>query len=221
MRQSRLKIALVTIPGCAVFLLIAVLGWGGIAPFFEHPALTALVVVFFLLVFAALFTAGNLSAGVREDRSTRWIIAAVGIIGMLCAFLASYTDRLNFWTIDGDTTRWIGVFLFAAGGALRLWPVFVLGNRFSGLVAIQPDHKLVTGGIYKVIRHPSYLGLIINSFGWVLAFRSGVGVLLTLFIIPPIIARIRSEEKLLRDQFGSDYENFCAQTRWRLIPGIY
>ena len=51
--------------------------------------------------------------------------------------------------------------LFAVGGALRIWPVFVLGRRFSGLVAIQPGHTLVTTGIYSVIRNPSYLGLLI------------------------------------------------------------
>ena len=49
------------------------------------------------------------------------------------------------------------------GGALRIWPVFVLGRRFSGLVAIQPGHTLVTTGIYSVIRNPSYLGLLIIS----------------------------------------------------------
>jgi hypothetical protein len=41
----------------------------------------------------------------------------------------------------------------AAGGALRTWPVFVLSHRFSGLVAIQPGHTLVTSGVYGVIRH--------------------------------------------------------------------
>jgi len=51
----------------------------------------------------------------------------------------------------------------------------VLGQRFSGLVAIQPGHTLVTSGVYGVIRNPSYLGLQINSLGWSLAFRSGVG----------------------------------------------
>ena len=40
-------------------------------------------------------------------------------------------DRKEFWTLDGDTIRWIGVVLFTAGSALRLWPVFVLGHRFS------------------------------------------------------------------------------------------
>jgi protein-S-isoprenylcysteine O-methyltransferase Ste14 len=57
-----------------------------------------------------------------------------------------------------------------AGGVLRIWPVFVLGRRFSGLVAIQPEHTLATSGVYGNIRHPSYLGLLINSLGRALAF---------------------------------------------------
>jgi protein-S-isoprenylcysteine O-methyltransferase Ste14 len=110
--------------------------------------------------------------------------------------------------------------LFAAGGALRLWLVFVLGRRFSGLVAIQPGHTLVTSGVYGVIRHPSYLGLLIGMLGWGLAFRSGVGVLLTALMVPPIIVRIRAEETLLRSQFGEEYAAYCGRTS-RLIPGLY
>jgi protein-S-isoprenylcysteine O-methyltransferase Ste14 len=109
--------------------------------------------------------------------------------------------------------------LFAAGGVLRLWPVFVLGHRFSGLVAIQPGHELVVSGVYRVIRHPSYLGLLVNSLGWALAFRSGVGVVLSALLIPPLIARIHAEERLLRAQFGSDYDSYRNRT-WRLIPAF-
>jgi protein-S-isoprenylcysteine O-methyltransferase Ste14 len=116
--------------------------------------------------------------------------------------------------------RWLGVVLFAAFGALRLWPVFVLGNRFSGLVAIQPGHRLVTSGIYSVIRHPSYLGLLVSSLGWALAFRSGVGVLLAALLIPPLLVRIEAEERLLRSEFGGEYEAYRARTS-RLIPGVY
>jgi protein-S-isoprenylcysteine O-methyltransferase Ste14 len=157
---------------------------------------------------------------VREDRSNRWVIAAFAPVGLLDAYLPAYTHRKELWTIDADTIRWLGVVLFAAGGALRIWPVFVLGHRFSGLVAIQPGHTLVTSGVYGVIRHPSYLGLLINSLGWALAFRSGVGVLLTLLLIPLLFARISSKERLLRAQFGDWYNAYCAHT-WRLIPGVY
>ena len=156
----------------------------------------------------------------REDRGNRWVIVALTLLGLLAAYLSAYTDRKDFWTIDGDMMRWFGVVLFAAGGVLRLWPVFVLGRRFSGLVAIQPGHTLVTGGVYRVIRHPSYLGLLVNSLGWALAFRSGVGVLLTALLIPPLLARIGAEERLLSAQFGAEYEAYRSRAS-RLIPGLY
>ena len=110
--------------------------------------------------------------------------------------------------------------LFAAGGALRIWPVFVLGRRFSGLVAIQSGHTLVTNGVCGIVRHPSYFGLFINSLGWSLAFRSGVGVILTLLFVPPLICRINAEEDLLRAHFGHEYIAYSSHT-WRLVPGIY
>jgi protein-S-isoprenylcysteine O-methyltransferase Ste14 len=214
-----LRLVLVAL-GTAAYVGLAILGWGGFWPFFSHPALVALVVVVFALSGVALFAGGNLSPGVREDRSNRWVIAAFALIGLLDAYLPAYTDRKELWTIDADTIRWLGVVLFSVGGGLRIWPVFVLGRRFSGLVAIQPGHTLVTNRVYGVIRHPSYLGLLINSLGWALAFRSGVGVLLTLLLIPLLLARISSEEKLLRAQFGDEYNAYCTHT-WRLIPGVY
>ena len=71
-----------------------------------------------------------------------------------------------------------------------------------------------------MIRNPSYLGLLTSSLGWVLAFRSGVGVVLTASLLVPLVARIRAEERLLREHFGAEYEAYCTRT-WRLVPGIY
>ncbi len=209
---------LVVAPG--LYLGLAVFGLGGGAALISHPALIALVIVFVCLVSASSFTKGNVSPGVREDRRNRWVIAVFCLVGILDAYLPADTDRTAVWTIDGEAIRWLGVGLFAAGGALRIWPVFVLGRRFSGLVAIQPGHTLVMTGIYRYIRHPSYLGLLVNAIGWGLAFRSGVGVVLAALLVPPLLARIRSEERLLRGEFGNEYEAYCARTS-RLIPGVY
>jgi protein-S-isoprenylcysteine O-methyltransferase Ste14 len=215
-----LRLALFTTVMTLAFIGLAVVGWGGFGAFFANPARIAVAVLTLALSVLALFSPGNLSSGVREDRANRWVIGAFAVIGLLAGYLPAYADRKGFWTIDADTVRWLGVILFAAGGALRLWPVFILGRRFSGLVAIQPGHKLVTNGPYGIIRHPSYAGLLVNSLGWALVFRSGVGVMLMLLIIPPLIARIRAEEALLRTQFAGEYDAYCART-WRLLPGIY
>jgi protein-S-isoprenylcysteine O-methyltransferase Ste14 len=218
--MGTVQLAVWSIAAIAVYLGLAVLGWGGFAAFFAHPALTALVIVTVALTVAALFAGGNLSPGEREDRSNRWVLAAFAIIGLLDAYLPAYTDRVEFWTLDGDVVRWLGVVLYGLGGVVRLWPVYVLGHRFSGLVAIQPGHKLVTDGIYSVIRNPSYLGLLITTLGWGIAFRSSVGVILAALMIVPLVARMNAEERLLHSQFGAEYDAYRTRT-WRLIPGLY
>jgi protein-S-isoprenylcysteine O-methyltransferase Ste14 len=214
------RLALTAIAGVLVSLGLAIVGWGGVGAFFSHPARVALVVATVALTAVALASGGNLSPGEREDRSNRWVLACFAVLGLLHAYVPALTDRTELWTLDGDATRWLGLLLFTAGGALRLWPVFVLGRRFSGLVAIQPGHALVTSGVYGVIRHPSYLGLLVNSLGWALVFRSAVGVLLAVLNLVPLVARIRAEERLLRRHFGREYDAYCARTS-RLIPGIY
>ena len=217
--MSLARLALVII-GVGLYFGLAIVGEGGFAQFFSHPPLIALAVVTLALSIAALFAGGNVSSGVREDRGNRWVIAAFSIIGLLAGLLPAWCDRINFLTFGGDAIRWLGVTLYAAGGVLRLYPVFVLGNRFSGLVAIQAGHTLVTNGVYRVIRHPSYLGLITIMIGWGLAFRSWIGLLLAVLVIPVLVARIRAEEALLQEHFGAEYDAYRARTS-RLIPGVY
>ncbi|VVP03930.1 methyltransferase family protein [Pseudomonas fluorescens] len=213
-------LAIFAIVGTLAYLGLAVWGMGGFAAYFAHAPLVAVALATLVMTVASLFTEANLSSGEREDRANRWVLPAFGVIGLLSGFLPAYTDRIDFWTFGGEGLRWIGALLFIVGGALRLWPVFVLGKRFSGLVAIQPGHRLVTDGIYRRLRNPSYLGMLVIAAGWALAFRSGVGLLLTALMVIPLIARIHAEEALLRAQFGGGYDEYCANT-WRLVPGIY
>jgi protein-S-isoprenylcysteine O-methyltransferase Ste14 len=206
--------------GSVAALWTAVLIAGGFSAFFSKPALLALAIVFLVYSTAAYFAGGNISAGEKEDRGNRWVLVCFGLILLLALYIPPYMDRIDFWTIDSDTVRWLGVTLFVVGGALRLWPVYVLGDRFSGLVAIQKGHTLETSGVYGVIRHPSYLGMIVNTVGWCLAFRSVAGLLLSALLVPPLLARIHAEEKLLQNQFGDEYADYRAHTS-RMIPGLY
>lgn len=219
-KPSRLKMGTFGVVTTLLYLWLAVRGSGGLAAFFRHPARTGVAVASVLMASAAFCSDANLSSGEREDRSNRWILLPLLSIGLLSGFLPAYTERKGWWILDGDIVRWLGFSLYVSGGALRIAPVFVLGRRFSGLVAIQPGHELVTDGIYGRVRHPSYLGLLIMGLGWALTFRSGAGVVLAGLVIPPLLARIRSEEALLRSQFGEEYDSYRRRTS-RLIPGIY
>jgi protein-S-isoprenylcysteine O-methyltransferase Ste14 len=215
-----MKAFLAGLAAALVQLGLAVLGWGGFAAFFSHPAFVAAVAVMLAGYIAALFTSANMSPGEREDRGNRWVLGAFGALGMLLAYFSAYTDRHDIWTIDGDVMRWTGLALLIVGSIVRMWPVFVLGRRFSGLVAIQRDHQLVTTGIYRYVRNPSYLGLLVSSVGLALVFRAAAGVLITALLLIPLLARIRSEERLLTEHFGDEYKSYRART-WRLLPGIY
>ena len=210
-----------TVLSVVAYLGLAIAGAGGPGRFFSYPPLIAVSLVTIALGFAGLFSEGHIGSGVREDRSNRWVIAALGVLGVLDAYLPAYTDRIDFLTFGGEGVRWLGVLLYTAGGVLRLAPVFVLGRRFSGLVAIQPEHRLVTSGLYGIIRHPSYLGLFV-SHAWL-----GAGV--------PLRRRRRhrradrsvscwrafeAEERLLSETFGAEYDAYRART-WRLIPYVY
>jgi protein-S-isoprenylcysteine O-methyltransferase Ste14 len=148
------------------------------------------------------------------------VIWALGVLSFIDAWLPAYTDRIDFLTFGGERVRWVGFFLYSVGGVLRLAPVFVLGRRFSGLVAIQREHRLVTNGLYGVIRHPSYLGLIVSVLGWACAFRSGVGVTIAALMLVVLLARIGAEERLLSETFGAEYDAYRART-WRLAPYVY
>ncbi len=199
-------------------LAIVGLGWSG--AFFAHPAMQALAWVTAAGLVLAVPSGGGLTTGEKEDRGNRWVLGAFTLIAILMAYFSAYTDRIGFWTIDGDTMRWIGVVVCFAGGVLRILPVYVLKNRFSGLVAIQKGHTLETRGLYGVIRNPSYLGMLTTSIGWVLVFRSGVGVLLALSLLIPLVARMHAEERMLREHFGAEYEAYFRRT-WRLVPWVY
>ncbi|WJK07820.1 methyltransferase family protein [Pseudomonas fluorescens] len=202
------QMTVVAVLATLAYLGLAMWGIGGVAVFFSHGALVVVALATLAMVVASLFTEVNLSTGEREDRANRWVIPAFAVIGLVSAFLPAYCDRIGFWTVGREGTRWLGAFLFIVGGGLRLWPVFVLG------------HRLVTEGIYRHLRNPSYLGLVINAIGWALAFRSVVGLLLAALTLIPLIARIHSEEALLRTQFGAEYDAYCARS-WRLVPGVY
>jgi hypothetical protein len=71
------RLAFFAIVATVAYLGLAILGRGGFAAFFSHPALIALTVALFALTCAALFSKGNLSSGEREDRGNQWVIVAL------------------------------------------------------------------------------------------------------------------------------------------------
>ena len=153
---------------CAAFSL----GRGDWLAFFRSPArLGALGVSLALSAAAAWPNFGGMNPGKREDRRNRWIFGPVLVLSLGLAVLPPYLDGRDLWVADEAVTPYVGLALLTLGGTLRLAAVFVLGRRFTGLVAIQEGHRLQTTGLYRHVRHPSYTGALLYMADYVLVFR--------------------------------------------------
>ena len=217
---SAQRLALLMMMASVAYLGLAVIGAGGLHEFALHPARNTLAIAALALSGAALFACRNTRYREHEIRANHWSIVAFLLSGVVAAYLLAHADRHELMTFGGDEVRWTGIGMFVAGGILRLWAALVLGKRLCRLDMIHPEHTLVTSGVYGVIRHPSYLGFLVNLLGWVLAFRSWAGLLVAALFVFPLAARIRNEERLLSSHYGGEYEAYRGRT-WRLIPGIF
>src|SRR2546426_8716914 len=195
--------------GTLPFLALVIWGWGNLTTFFAHPARVGLI-IFTLTGAIAFGFSGSSSFGIGkpEDPSSRWIFIPLIVIAIAFAWLPPHLDRLDRWSIDGDTVRYLGLIITAIGGFVRVATVFELGHRFSIFIAVQSDHRLKTDGFYRFVRHPSYLGALVAMAGWALVFRSIIGLLLAAAMFVPLIARIRAEEDFFVRGFCEQYRAF-------------
>jgi protein-S-isoprenylcysteine O-methyltransferase Ste14 len=115
----------------------------------------------------------------------------------------------------------IGLLIILAGMILRFIAILTLGKFFTVDVAIRKNHKIKQDGIYGLVRHPSYAGSILSFIGFGISLNNWLSLILV--SIPVTIAmlyRMKIEERLLVEQFSSDYQDYMKRT-YRLIPWIY
>ncbi len=127
------------------------------------------------------------------------------------------------WTTAGPalgSVRWVGVPLVAAGIVIRLVSRLALGKQFSPQVQTTPEHRLITTGIYRSIRHPAYLGYSCLLLGIPLCFGSVAGFACGLAAVATVLYRIRIEEAALAAWFPDEYRRYQATTH-KLIPGLW
>lgn len=205
----------------ALFVLLMVLGWGDPRGFFAHPARTGGVVVLALMLpVMTLCTAGR-SRGVRHAPDWKPFFPMLVAHSLFTAYLMPWMDARNVWVLpDSDALRWTGLAFLVAGALLRIGPMMNLGRRFSAAVAIQDGHRLQTGGWYAMVRHPSYLGILLLDVGFAALFRSALGFALLPLVFWMFKKRMDVEEALLLDQFGGEYRDYMNRTA-RLVPGVY
>ena len=213
-------LVLITAASLIAFLALPALGWGDLRGLFANPARAGAFAVVGVAAAISLFSGINLGGCVRADASDRWILAPFALVSLLIAFVPAYDDRRDLATIDGEAIRFVGLALMVVGSILRVGPMFLLGRRFTWPLAGQEAHALLTTGLYRHVRHPSYLGGLLGGIGWALVFRSGLGLALVVLLLPAFLPIVHAEEALLEAEFGDEYRAYRRKT-WRLIPFLY
>lgn len=158
--------------------------------------------------------------GTKQDRSTLGMIWLV----ITASITAGVFVAQNFQAAalpDGRMLAIFAVVLFVAGLILRWWAIITLGRFFTVDVTIETDHELVERGPFRVVRHPSYTGVLLAFLGLALSLRNWAALLVILLPIgAAFIHRINVEEDALSRALGSRYSQYMKRTK-RLVPFVY
>src|SRR5204863_9546580 len=123
--------------------------------------------------------------------------------------------------LHGQMFAYAGVLLFVAGLFLRWWAIITLGRFFTVDVTVEKDHELVDRGPFRLVRHPSYTGVLLTFVGFAVSLRNWAALLI---ILLPIFAafnhRMNVEEDALSRALGSRYADYIRRTK-RLVPFVY
>jgi protein-S-isoprenylcysteine O-methyltransferase Ste14 len=158
--------------------------------------------------------------GVKADWGSEVVFRLVVGVG---AVLAGVFSRVAPWARirPAAVAGWIGLALFWGGIAVRLWSFLALGRYFTFTVQTSSDQPVIADGPYRLIRHPSYAGLLLAIMGVGLFIGNWLSFLcLTVALAGGVVFRIRVEERALMENLGDGYRDYAA-THKRLVPFIW
>jgi len=153
------------------------------------------------------------------DKLSLWILAIFIAIGYSLSFSIGSTKigRLYPW----DTFFITGAILVIVGLIIRISSILTLKEQFTFTVTKIENHALIETGLYKMIRHPGYLGQLIIFLGISTSLSNWISVISMIVSVSiGYVYRIRTEEKFLIEQMGVRYIDYQKRTK-RLIPLIY
>ncbi len=167
------------------------------------------------LVFAAIaldFLYFNRRSGVRAGR--RSIVATGSMVGF---FLVYYLVLVRKWGVVGGgqpnpTLLWVGFAMVALGATVNILGRFTLGRNWANHIKIYHDHRVVTTGVYKFIRHPLYASLMLMLLGGGVMYRNALCVLLTAGVFIPFMAYRAWQEEVLLTQQLPEYAAYQRKT---------
>ena len=160
---------------------------------------------------------------VRSSKGTREVVLLIlAWIGFLVPLVWVASPAFSFADYPLRLTPFVaGIVLLAAGLWLFYRAHADLGSFWSVTLEVRENHRLISHGIYRRVRHPMYSALFLYSVGQALAvpnWVAGPSYLISFGIL--FAFRIRAEEQLMVETFGDEYVKYMAKTK-RLLPGVW
>ncbi len=150
----------------------------------------------------------------KKERGSGRLIS----VSVVVSFIVAYFLALSGITLMPSWVFYLGIIIMIFGIMVRQWSIAVLGRFFSPTIGVQEGQKVVDRGPYRLVRHPSYTGILLILVGVGLAFQSLAAILVILLIFSVAYGyRMNEEEKVLALELGDEYVKYAKRTK-RLIP---
>ena len=158
--------------------------------------------------------------GEVRDRGSLRVLWLVIIASVTAAIWYGLTHEPTMFG-GASWVKTLALVVLAVALVIRWTAIVTLGKSFSANVAIHATQKVYKRGIFAVVRHPSYTGLMLVFVAIGIHTRNWVAFAFA--VVPTVAAiayRIHVEESALREAFGEEYTEYSRTTK-RLVPGVY
>ena len=190
--------------------------WQFLAIYF---AASILITVYLIRNDRALLERRMAGGPTAEKTKTQRVIMFFASIGFIALLVIPGFDRRRGWSHVSIPGLVLGDLSMAVGW-LIVFLVFRENSFSSATIEVAPDQKVISTGLYSLVRHPMYAGSLLLFLGIPLSLGSYWGLLAAAATIPFVVWRSIDEESFLGRHLPG-YQEYCAHRRWRLIPGIF
>jgi protein-S-isoprenylcysteine O-methyltransferase Ste14 len=181
---------------------------------------TTIVPSVYLAVRDPAALARRMKAGpIAETRAVQKLVITGTMLAVVAVLVVSALDHRFGWSHVPIPVVVLGNVLVGVG--LAFAQLVVIQNSYAAAtITVEADQRVVSTGVYGLVRHPMYVGALIMMLGTPLALDSYWGLLATILAVPILALRIEDEEKMLRQELDG-YDEYTQKVHYRMVPGVW
>ena len=181
-------------------------------------SLCSLVVTLYFLQHDPALVERRLSAGAEKEESQQLIRGLLGTVAILLFIVPGIDNRLGWSHVPGFVVA-VANAVVVLGFAI-IFMTFKANSHAGAIIDVTPDQRVVSTGLYALVRHPMYLGATLLLLATPLALGSTWAIIWAIVAVGILVWRLLDEERYL-SQHLPGYDDYCQMTRYRLVPFIW